>query len=314
MHYNFRRQHVVMLLKYSGISFISGAVNHGFFSGERSLWTAATGVLLFVLGLWAEHRNADVGGGRESVWTTVLWGTLLSVGLGFFTGGLQHFPDSPERSAWVVPLGFAVSVLAMLIQQRTRITRPVASYVAVAGLLVCIGSAGAWQWLVQDPAGSLAHHHGEEPAANTPVAQVVNRTIEVNMVDAMRFLPGAIKVQAGETVRIVARNDGQLPHELVIGTESELREHANQMRQGSGHAHHAGAAVTVAPGKVGELVVTYRRPEQLQIACLVPGHFEAGMRGEFEVVAQLADPQPAAAPPTAKARKSANHDHSTHKH
>jgi hypothetical protein len=33
--------------------------------------------------------------------------------LDFFTGGLQHFPDSPVRSAWVVPLGFAVSVPAL---------------------------------------------------------------------------------------------------------------------------------------------------------------------------------------------------------
>ena len=45
-----------MLLKYSGISFISGAVNHGFFSGERSLWTALVGMVLFVLGAWLEHR------------------------------------------------------------------------------------------------------------------------------------------------------------------------------------------------------------------------------------------------------------------
>jgi hypothetical protein len=34
---SFQIQHSAMLLKYSGISFISGAVNHGFFSGERSL-------------------------------------------------------------------------------------------------------------------------------------------------------------------------------------------------------------------------------------------------------------------------------------
>lgn len=39
MEINFQRHHAAMLLKYSGISFIAGAVNHGFFSGERSLWT-----------------------------------------------------------------------------------------------------------------------------------------------------------------------------------------------------------------------------------------------------------------------------------
>ena len=50
MQVSFERHHGGMLLKYSGISFISGAVNHGFFSGERSLWTAAVGVALFLLG------------------------------------------------------------------------------------------------------------------------------------------------------------------------------------------------------------------------------------------------------------------------
>jgi hypothetical protein len=51
-----QHHHSAMLLRYSGISFISGAVNHGFFSGERSLWTAAAGMALFVLGAVMEHR------------------------------------------------------------------------------------------------------------------------------------------------------------------------------------------------------------------------------------------------------------------
>ena len=89
-----------MLLKYSGISFISGAVNHGFFSGERSLWTAVVGILLFVAGALMLHRLEDDTGPREGLWKTLLLGALLSVGLGFFTGGLQHFPDSPNQPAY----------------------------------------------------------------------------------------------------------------------------------------------------------------------------------------------------------------------
>jgi hypothetical protein len=50
MALTFQAHHASMLLKYAGISFISGAVNHGFFSGERSLWTAGVGIVLFVLG------------------------------------------------------------------------------------------------------------------------------------------------------------------------------------------------------------------------------------------------------------------------
>jgi hypothetical protein len=68
---SFQIQHSAMLLKYSGISFISGAVNHGFFSGERSLWTAAVGIVLFVVGAWMEHRSQDI--------KTSLWESLGSV-------------------------------------------------------------------------------------------------------------------------------------------------------------------------------------------------------------------------------------------
>ena len=108
MQVSLARHHGAMLLKYSGISFISGAVNHGFFSGERSLWTAAVGVALFLLGAFlalhlSDERQAEAGdqansnspGTPSSLTRTLLLGALLSIGLGFFTGGLQHFPDSP---------------------------------------------------------------------------------------------------------------------------------------------------------------------------------------------------------------------------
>lgn len=312
----FQQQHAVMLLKYSGISFISGAVNHGFFSGERSLWTAATGVLLFVLGLWLETRGQSEAQRGESLEGTLAWGTLLSVGLGFFTGGLQHFPDSPSRSAWVVPLGFALSAAALLVQQHGRATRAMATYVATAGTVVLAASAGMGYWLAQGATQELAHGHAHEaPAGDRPTAQVVTRTIEIAMTDAMRFQPGAIQVQAGETVRIVARNEGRLPHELVIGTEGELQQHAAAMRDnGGGHAHAGGAALTVAPGTTGDIVVTYPKPAALQIACLVPGHLEAGMRGTFNVVAQLDAPIAPAAAPGLTTPPPAGHDHGAHQH
>ena len=43
----FQTQHLATLSKYAGISFIAGAVNHGVFSEQRSLVTAAMGVLFF---------------------------------------------------------------------------------------------------------------------------------------------------------------------------------------------------------------------------------------------------------------------------
>lgn len=315
----FQQHHGAMLLKYSGISFISGAVNHGFFSGERSLWTALVGMVLFVLGAWLEHRwqPADADTPQSGLMKTLAMGSLLSIGLGFFTGGLQHFPDSPERSAWVVPLGFFVSVVALGLSAPRNWTRAASAYVLVLGTLTTAGSWGAWQWLERNPqwAGhghSHGHGHGHDQGhtdSDAPVAQVVSRSIEVRMDDTMRFAPNTLQVQAGETIRFVVHNAGKVDHELVLGSDDEIRAHAEDMKKGTDHSHsHAGmAAIHVAPGQTGELVVSFPKAVTLQMACLIPGHYEAGMKGQLKVSSGAASATPA------KAKGSA-HDHSTHKH
>ena len=306
-----------MLLKYSGISFISGAVNHGFFSGERSLWTALVGMVLFVLGAWLEHRwqPVDADTPQSGLMKTLAIGSLLSIGLGFFTGGLQHFPDSPARSAWVVPLGFFVSVVALGLSAPRDWTRAASAYVLVLGTLTTAGSWGAWQWLERNPqwAGhGHSHGHGNDQGhadSTAPVAQVVSRSIEVRMDDTMRFAPDTLQVQAGETIRFVVHNAGKVEHELVLGTDADIRAHAEDMKKGTDHSHsHAGAtAISVAPGQTGELVVTFTQTGTLQMACQIPGHYDAGMKGQLKVTSGAASPSPA------KAKGSA-HDHSTHKH
>jgi uncharacterized cupredoxin-like copper-binding protein len=302
---HFQHHHGAMLLKYSGISFISGAVNHGFFSGERSLWTALVGMVLFVLGAWLEHRwqPTDSDTPQSGLMKTLAIGSLLSIGLGFFTGGLQHFPDSPERSAWVVPLGFFVSVLALGLSAPRDWTRAASVYVLVLGTLTTVGSWGAWQWLKHHPEwAATGHSHGHDghaadaTSANDThstdlVAQVVSRSIEVRMDDQMRFTPSQIDVRAGETIRFVVHNAGKVEHEMVLGRDEAIREHAQAMKRdaaqgqahGVDHPHGTGAAITVAAGQTGELVVTFPKAATLQMACLIPGHYEAGMRGSLTV-------------------------------
>jgi uncharacterized cupredoxin-like copper-binding protein len=316
----FQHHHGAMLLKYSGISFISGAVNHGFFSGERSLWTAAIGIVLFVLGAAMEHRltDSEAEPAQTGLLRTLVLGALLSIGLGFFTGGLQHFPDSPARSAWVVPLGFFISVVALSLSTSHAWQQGTTAYVLLVGALVTTGSYGAWQWLQSHPQWAASDHshgdgHGDNQAHNTPNghgdqampdgthALVVSRSIEVRMDDQMRFTPSSMEVRAGETIRFVVHNAGKTAHEMVLGTDTDIRTHAQAMQQGAGHAeghsHGTGAAITVAAGKTGEMVVKFDRASTLQMACLIPGHYEAGMRGTVDVKA---------APPA--------HDHSKHKH
>ena len=292
MSLSFQHHHGAMLLKYSGISFISGAVNHGFFSGERSLWTALIGMVLFVIGAALEHRfTSDPDEPQANLMQALFIGALLSIGLGFFTGGLQHFPDSPARSAWVVPLGFFVSVLALALNGGVVWHRSSTVYTGALGLLVALSSYGAWQWLERNPQQGIGHSHADSAdhapghASSDLLSMNVDRVIEIRMNDQMRFVPNDLSVRPGETVRFVVHNDGKTLHEMVLGSEADIQSHAKAMQSGSdhSHAHASGASVEVPPGQHKELVVRFDQAGTLQIACLVPGHYEAGMRGTLVV-------------------------------
>lgn len=109
------------------------------------------------------------------------------------------------------------------------------------------------------------------------------RTIRVEMADTMRFTPTELTVKRGETVRIVATNKGQVLHEMVLGTPDELRKHAEMMKKHPGMEHDEAHIAHVKPGASGEIVWQFTKAGQFQFACLIPGHFEAGMVGKVRV-------------------------------
>lgn len=146
-------------------------------------------------------------------------------------------------------------------------------------------------------ASSLAFAHGgaKHEASAAPAAKEqkpwgiggdaakVSRTVEIRMSDAMRFLPAAIQVKRGETVRFVLRNDGRMLHEMVVGTKAALEEHAAVMRKFPDMEHDEPYMAHVAPGKTGEIVWQFNRSGDFEFACLIPGHYEAGMVGKIAV-------------------------------
>lgn len=109
------------------------------------------------------------------------------------------------------------------------------------------------------------------------------RVIEIRMSDDMRFRPDRIEVKEGETIRFVVANAGKLLHEMVIGTEQELREHAAMMKKFPKMEHDEPYMTHVKGRRKGEIVWNFNRPGTFQFACLIPGHFEAGMVGTIVV-------------------------------
>jgi len=180
-----------------------------------------------------------------------------------------------------------------------------AGRLAVGLVLILLGAAAQ---AGGNHAGS--HGHGSNAAIGTPGRPAqVSRTVEVSMNDSY-FEPESIRVEAGETVRFVIRNEGELVHEFNIGTPEMHAAHQEEMLammrhgvlladridhermrkdMGGGqtmmHAmrHDDPNSVLLEPGQSGELVWRFATGGDLEFACNVPGHYAAGMVGAFRV-------------------------------
>lgn len=156
------------------------------------------------------------------------------------------------------------------------------SIAAVAALIIA-GAAAA--------AGEHSGHEEKESKVGEPgKAAGVSRTIMVDMADTMRFAPEMIDVQQGETIRFVVKNSGRIKHEMVLGTPKELKEHYAMMMKMPEMEHAEDNMVTVEPGKTGEIIWRFTRARVVDFACLQPGHYGAGMKGQVTVTAASRTP------------------------
>lgn len=148
-------------------------------------------------------------------------------------------------------------------------------YVFVLSAMFVTGAARA--------AGKHAGDHDEEAFGKPGDPAKVTRTVKVEMYDTMRYKPASITVKRGETVKFEVVNKGKIEHEFVLGEAKSLKEHAEMMRKFPDMEHADPNQVEVEPGKTGELVWQFTRPGKFDFACLIPGHFEAGMKGKVSV-------------------------------
>ncbi|PJE39709.1 MAG: plastocyanin [Pseudomonas sp.] len=157
--------------------------------------------------------------------------------------------------------------------------------VLLLSLGLLLGSDAVW---------ATGEHHGGHHAAAPAKQQKawgiagepeqVSRTIEISMSDQMRFSPDQLDVKQGETIRFVHRNEGQVMHEFVLGTQAELQAHAAMMATSAGMQHESADMTHVAPGQREEVIWTFNRVGEFDFACLIPGHYQAGMVGKVRVL------------------------------
>jgi len=114
------------------------------------------------------------------------------------------------------------------------------------------------------------------------------RTIHVLMRDDgneqnMRFEPALITVRKGEQIRFHLENGGTESHEFMLATVAENRKHAELMKKFPDMEHDDPNAKLLAMSERGELLWRFTKAGQFEFACLISGHYEAGMHGKIIV-------------------------------
>lgn len=150
------------------------------------------------------------------------------------------------------------------------------------------------------------HGGGHSNAAGEPgKASEAARTLTIDMTDN-RYSTEEITVKAGETVRFLIRNTGELVHEFNIGTPVMHKAHQKEMMMMVDHGvleadkinhdkmkmdmgggrtmeHNDPNSALLEPGKRKEIVWKFSKAGTYEFACNVPGHYDAGMVGEIRV-------------------------------
>jgi len=130
--------------------------------------------------------------------------------------------------------------------------------------------------------------HGKFSAGQPGDPKKSTRTIRVLMHDDgneknMRFEPALIRVRKGEQIRFVLENGGTESHEFMLATVAENREHAEVMKKFPEMEHDDPNAKRLAMSQRGELLWRFSKAGEFEFACLIPGHYEAGMHGKIIV-------------------------------
>jgi uncharacterized cupredoxin-like copper-binding protein len=136
--------------------------------------------------------------------------------------------------------------------------------------------------------GEVGHTHkmfaaGEPGDPKKPIV----RTVEVTMQEVdhakMLFNPDRIEVKRGEQVKFVLKNVGKVDHEFMLDSVANNAKHKVAMEQNPDMEHDDPNGKRLAPNGSSEVVWRFTKAGTFEFACLIPGHYEAGMKGTIVV-------------------------------
>lgn len=145
--------------------------------------------------------------------------------------------------------------------------------------MVAVG-APSLSALVSKPAEAHTEHVFAAGEPGDP--RKASRTIEIGMAEgpgSMTYSLDSIAVRRGEQIRFVLRNTGDLAHEFLLDSMENNAKHKSEMEQHPEMAHDEVNGKRLEPKTSSEIVWRFTNTGKFEFACLIPGHYEAGMKG-----------------------------------
>ncbi len=135
--------------------------------------------------------------------------------------------------------------------------------------------------------GDHAGGHGKmaigEPGRKSEVSETITVVMKETDDGKMIFEPSAIAVKEGQTIAFEIQNAGENDHEFVLDGHEEIMEHKALMEKFPEMEHDDPNAIRLEAGQSGEIVWKFTSSGTFTFACLIPGHYDAGMHGELTV-------------------------------
>lgn len=128
--------------------------------------------------------------------------------------------------------------------------------------------------------------HGSFAAGEPGDPSKPARTIELNMIEGsgmMGYSVNRVEVKKGEQIRFRITNAGALAHEFMLDSIERNAKHKIEMQKNPEMEHDDPNGVRLEPGKVSEILWKFENEGTFEFACLIPGHYEAGMHGTVVV-------------------------------
>ena len=133
----------------------------------------------------------------------------------------------------------------------------------------------------------------------------VSRTIKVVMYDNY-YEPSSFQIKSGETIKFEVENAGMLVHEFNIANKMMHMKHQPEMmkmveneilladsidkekmkkmaKMDKAMAHSHSNSVLLEPKQKGEIIWKFDNAFNIEVACNVPGHYQAGMIAKVNI-------------------------------